>query len=97
MVPVKITREEIKYVADLARVELQPEEMAAMAGQLDRILQYVDKLSGLDTTGIEPTFHALAIHNVFRKDAATGSLPRKTALANGPEQNGETFIVPRVL
>jgi aspartyl-tRNA(Asn)/glutamyl-tRNA(Gln) amidotransferase subunit C len=93
----KITQQEIKYVADLARLELQPEEMAAMAGQLDRILQYVDKLSGLDTSGIEPTFHALAIHNAFRQDAVRDSLSREAALVNGPEQNGETFIVPRVI
>jgi aspartyl-tRNA(Asn)/glutamyl-tRNA(Gln) amidotransferase subunit C len=93
----KITLEEIKYVAELARLELQPEEAAAMAGQLDRILQYVASLSGLDTTGIEPTFHALAIHNAFRQDVVRDSLPREKALANGPEQNGETFIVPRII
>jgi aspartyl-tRNA(Asn)/glutamyl-tRNA(Gln) amidotransferase subunit C len=93
----KITQEEIKYLAGLARLDLQPEEMAAMAGQLDRILQYVTKIDELDANDIKPTTHALAIHNAFRKDEVATSLPRESALANGPKQNGETFVVPRII
>ncbi|MDA8164066.1 MAG: Asp-tRNA(Asn)/Glu-tRNA(Gln) amidotransferase subunit GatC [Desulfobacteraceae bacterium] len=93
----KITAEEVEYVAGLARLELTPDEVAAMTGQLDRILTYAAKLNELDTTGIEPVTHALAIRNAFRPDAVQDSLPREEALANAPEQNGEAFVVPRVL
>ena len=65
--------------------------------QLDSILSYVEKLAQLDTTGIQPTTHALAIQNAFREDEARASLPQQEALANGPLQNGEAFVVPRVI
>jgi aspartyl-tRNA(Asn)/glutamyl-tRNA(Gln) amidotransferase subunit C len=93
----KITPEEINHVATLARLELSPEETASMAGQLDRILTYVAKLDELDTSGIEPCFHALAISNAFRRDEIRDSLAREKALANAPAENGETFLVPRVI
>lgn len=93
----KITPEEVEYVAGLARLELGPAEVAAMAEQLDRILSYVAKLNELDTAGIEPTTHALAVRNAFRPDEVHDSLPREEALANAPEQNGEAFVVPRVI
>jgi aspartyl-tRNA(Asn)/glutamyl-tRNA(Gln) amidotransferase subunit C len=93
----KITPEEVQYVAGLARLELTPEEVTAMAEQLDRILSYAAKLNELDTTGIEPATHALAISNAFRRDEVRGSLPREETLANAPEQNGEAFVVPRVI
>ncbi len=93
----KITAEEVQYVANLARLDLAPGELEAMTGQLDRILSYVETLNELDTTGVAPTTHALAITNAFRDDAVRESLPRETALANGPAQNGEAFVVPRVI
>ncbi|MEJ2032692.1 MAG: Asp-tRNA(Asn)/Glu-tRNA(Gln) amidotransferase subunit GatC [Deltaproteobacteria bacterium] len=93
----QITPEEVTYVAGLARLELDPEEVAAMAKQLDRILGYVAKLNELDTSGIEPTTHALSIRNAFRRDEVQNSLSQEKALANAPEQNGEAFVVPRVI
>lgn len=93
----KISHEEIKHVAQLARLELSSSEIENMAGQLDRILGYVDKLSAIDTTGITPTTHALLINNAFRDDIVTESLPQVEALKNGPQQNGEAFIVPKVI
>ena len=93
----KITHEEIKHVAQLARLELSSSEIEKMAGHLDRILGYVDKLSELNTEGIKPTTHALSINNAFREDVVTESLSQEEALKNGPQQNGEAFVVPRVL
>ncbi len=93
----KITPEEVRYVATLARLSLSEAEVEKTTLQLDSILSYVEKLGELDTTGIQPTTHALAIHNAFREDETKASLPQQEALANGPLQNGEAFVVPRVI
>ena len=93
----KITTEEISHVANLARLHLSPEEVEAMARQLDDILSYVAKLNELDTGGVPPTTHAISIVNAFREDEVKPSLDREKALANGPKQNGESFVVPRVI
>jgi len=93
----KITAEQVQYVANLARLDLTPEELGAMTGQLDRILSYVETLSELDTDGVTPTTHALSVTNAFRADEVRESLSREAALANGPAQNGEAFVVPRVI
>ncbi|MGV1100809.1 Asp-tRNA(Asn)/Glu-tRNA(Gln) amidotransferase subunit GatC [Thiovibrio sp. JS02] len=93
----KITPEEVTYVAKLARLELSPAEVEKTTAQLDRILSYVEKLNELDTTGIPVTTHALAVRNAFRADEVKPSLPQAEALANGPLQNGEAFVVPRVI
>ncbi|MDH4321173.1 MAG: Asp-tRNA(Asn)/Glu-tRNA(Gln) amidotransferase subunit GatC [Desulfobulbaceae bacterium] len=93
----KITEEQIQYVAKLARLDLAPQELAAMTGQLDRILSYVETLNELDTSGVAPTSHALAVTNAFRDDEVKPSLAREKSLANAPLQNGEAFVVPRVI
>ena len=93
----KITAKEVAHVADLARLDMSPEEGEAMAQQLDEILSYVAKLNELDTDGVAPTTHAISIVNAFREDEVKDSLAREKALANAPQQNGETFVVPRVI
>jgi aspartyl-tRNA(Asn)/glutamyl-tRNA(Gln) amidotransferase subunit C len=93
----KITPQEISHVANLARLHMSQDEVVAMARQLDEILTYVDKLNELDTEAIKPTTHAISIVNAFREDEVKSSLPRDKALANGPRQNGESFVVPRVI
>ena len=92
-----ITRKEVEHVANLARLNLSEEELARMTGQLDTILSYVDKLDELDTKGVAPTTHAFSIQNAFREDEVQPSLPREEALANGPRQNEEVFIVPKII
>ena len=93
----KITIDEVKYVAGLARLELKPEEAEAMTGQLDKILSYVDKLNEIDTSKVEPTTHAISITNAFREDELRESLGQEKALGNAPRQNGESFVVPRII
>lgn len=93
----KITEEQVQYVTKLARLHLVPEELAAMTGQLDRILTYVETLNELDTQNVEPTTHALAVFNAFRDDVVKPSLGQEKSLANSPQQNGEAFVVPRVI
>ncbi|MDD5758565.1 MAG: Asp-tRNA(Asn)/Glu-tRNA(Gln) amidotransferase subunit GatC [Desulfobulbaceae bacterium] len=93
----QITPEEITKVAHLARLDLNPAEVAHMTDQVGAILTYIDKLNELDTTGVTPTTHALAINNAFRDDVVIPSLPQSEAIKNGPKQNGEAFIVPKVI
>jgi aspartyl-tRNA(Asn)/glutamyl-tRNA(Gln) amidotransferase subunit C len=93
----KITPEEIAHVANLARLHMSEEEVKDMARQLDEILTYVDKLNELETEAVTPTAHAISIINAFRDDVVKPSLPRDKALANAPRQNGEAFVVPRVI
>lgn len=92
-----ISEQEVRHVAHLARLQLTEEQLRQMTGQLDTILSYVDKLSELDTEGVEPTTHALAASNAFREDRVAPSIPRQEALANAPQHNDESFIVPRVI
>ena len=93
----QISPEEITKVAHLARLELNPNEVAQMADEVGAILTYIDKLNELNTDGVKPTTHALAISNAFRDDVVIPSLPQAEALANGPHQNGEAFVVPKII
>lgn len=93
----KITREEVVYIANLAHLNMTPDEVERMTRQLDTILSYVDKLNELRTENIPSTTHAISIHNAFRADEVKESLRREEALANGPRQNGETFVVAKVI
>lgn len=93
----KITREEVEHVAVLARLDLNAEEAERITAQLDNILTYVAKLDELDTEGVPLTTHSQNVANAFREDEVHESLDRNQALANGPLENGESFIVPRVL
>lgn len=93
----KITLEEVQYVARLARLQLSETEAEAMTGQLDRILSYIDKLNELDTSAVVPTTLAIAMVNAFREDELGVSLPCAEALANGPQQNGAAFVVPKII
>jgi aspartyl-tRNA(Asn)/glutamyl-tRNA(Gln) amidotransferase subunit C len=93
----KITREQVEHVAQLARLELSRAEVERMTGQLDAILSYVAKLDQLDTKGVSVTTHTQNVVNAFREDVVRPSLDRDRALANGPDHNGEAFVVPRVI
>ena len=93
----KITREEVENVARLARLDLADDEVDTITSQLDTILSYVAKLDELDTTGVAVTTHTQNITNAFREDEVRESLPREKVLANAPEQNGEAFVVPKVI
>ena len=92
-----ITREDVEHVADLARLELTPEEKETFIVQLNAILSYFDKLNELDTTGVEPTSHVLPLSNVFREDEVRPSLDRTHALQNAPEESHFFFKVPRII
>jgi len=93
----KITKDEVLYVADLARLDLDAASIETFAGQIDEILAYVDKLNEVDTEGIRPTSHAIFLTNAFREDEETGHLDRDEALANAPQMEDGSFVVPKVV
>lgn len=93
----KITKQEVEHVAKLSRLTLTEQELEKITGQLDNILSYVAKLDELDTTNVCATSHVFSITNAFREDVVKPSLSREEALANGPDQNGEAFQVPRII
>jgi aspartyl-tRNA(Asn)/glutamyl-tRNA(Gln) amidotransferase subunit C len=93
----KITKEEVLHVAYLARLEIDESAVEKFAGQIGNILDYIDQLKQVDTTGVRPTSHALALTNAFREDAETRHLPREVSLANAPEQEDGNFLVPKVV
>jgi len=93
----KITKDEVLYVADLARLDLDDESIETYAGQIDNILEYVDKLKTVDTEGVGPTSHAIFLTNAFREDENKQHLEREQVLNNAPEKEDGSFIVPRVV
>ena len=97
METIKISKDEVAYVANLARLSFGEEEMGRFTSQLNAILQYMDALQEVDTTGVEPMTHAIAQQNAFRADRVGESLPIETALANAPEARGNCFQVPKVI
>jgi aspartyl-tRNA(Asn)/glutamyl-tRNA(Gln) amidotransferase subunit C len=91
-----LSADDVRKVAHLARLELPEAELARLADQLSQILQYVEQLNQLDTTGIEPLAHPLPITNVFRHDEPRPSLSPDAALQNAPKRQGDYFAVPAV-
>jgi aspartyl-tRNA(Asn)/glutamyl-tRNA(Gln) amidotransferase subunit C len=93
----KIDEAQVRKVAKLARLDLTESEVAEFAGQLSAIIDYVEKMNGLDTGDVEPLAHCLPISNVFREDVVRESLGTEKTLANAPEHDGEFFKVPKIL
>ncbi|MCX7822429.1 MAG: Asp-tRNA(Asn)/Glu-tRNA(Gln) amidotransferase subunit GatC [Syntrophobacterales bacterium] len=93
----KISLEEVKHIAKLARLRLSENEEELMTHQLNNILLYMEKLNELDTSNIEPMHHAVEQVNVMRDDKLKPSLSSEKALSNAPQQNGVFFVVPKVL
>ena len=90
-----ISDETIEYVGILAKLELFAEEKEQAKADMGRMLDYIDKLGELDTTGVEPLSHVFPVQNVFREDVVTNSDMREELLGNAPEQKDGMFMVPR--
>ncbi len=92
-----LSREDVKHIAELARLELNAAELALYQEQLSAILEYAARLQTLDTTAISPTATALALHSVLRNDEPGATLPQAEALFNAPAAADGCFLVPPVL
>jgi len=89
-----ISDETIEYVGILAKLELSDEEKEQAKKDMGRMLDYIDKLNELDTTGVEPMSHVFPVNNVFREDVVTNGDDRENMLKNAPEQKDGTYVVP---
>ena len=88
---------DVKYVAELARLELTDEEQATFQPQLENIVRYVEKISSVDVTGVEPMMHGRPLVNAFREDVVRPSLATETALQNAPKRVGDEFLLPKIV
>ena len=93
----RITKETIEHIANLARLNISEKEKGKLITEMQTVVSYFDKLGELDTTGIEPTRYLLDIKNVFRTDEADKSFDRERILANAPSQGNGCFKVPKVV
>ncbi len=92
-----ISDETIEYVGILAKLELSEEEKENAKKDMGEMLDYIDKLNELDTTGIEPMSHVFPVHNVFREDVVKNGDGREETLANAPERKDDCFVVPKTI
>ncbi len=92
-----IDREQVHKVANLARLELTPEEEAQFSTQLSDILEYIEQLSELDVADVPPTTRAIDVSNITREDKLQPYPDREAILSSAPEQEGDFFKVPKIL
>jgi aspartyl-tRNA(Asn)/glutamyl-tRNA(Gln) amidotransferase subunit C len=93
----RITADDVRKVAELARLALPEEKIATYTGQLERILDYVAHLEAVDTTGIPPTTRAVEVVNVTRADQISPTPVREELLNLAPQREGNFFRVPKIL
>jgi aspartyl-tRNA(Asn)/glutamyl-tRNA(Gln) amidotransferase subunit C len=92
-----ISEKDVKYVASLARIHLKDEEIDHLTEDLEKILDYINKLDTLDVGEVQPTSHVLPLKNVAREDIVKPSLTQQEALKISVEQQGGSFKVPKVI
>lgn len=92
-----LSEQEVRHIALLSRLQLTDDEVKLYREQLTKILDYVEKLKKLDTTGVEPMISASVQGNVFRADEPRPSLPREAAFESAPSHDDEYFRVPPVI
>lgn len=92
-----ISDETIEYVKILAKLELSEEEKEQAKSDIGRMLDYIDKLNELDTSGVEPLSHVFQVSNVFREDVVTNQDERERILKNAPARKDDSFKVPKTV
>ena len=93
----KVTEKDVRYIAELSRLEISEEEMPMFTEQFNQILEYADILEKVDTTGIEPTFSILPLYNVMREDEVKPGVSHEEAMKNAPAVHNDGFKVTRVI
>ena len=92
-----ITDDTIEYVGILAKLELSDEEKEQAKKDMGSMLDYIDKLNGLDTTGVLPMSHVFPVNNVFREDVVVNGDKSEDILANAPKAKNGSFVVPKTV
>ncbi|MFQ5692938.1 MAG: Asp-tRNA(Asn)/Glu-tRNA(Gln) amidotransferase subunit GatC [Nitrospinota bacterium] len=93
----KLTREQVEHVAELARLKFSDEELERFREQLGNILSYIDILNEADTEEVEPVTTVLPMENVFREDEVRSPLPREDFLSLAPAAAHGHYKVPKVI
>lgn len=93
----RISEEQVRHVAHLARLAITDEEVETFTAQLDSIIQFAEQLNELDTTGVKPTSHVLDVKNVLREDKSKPGLPREEVLKNAPDHEDGQIRVPAII
>jgi len=93
----RISKEEVKHVAHLARLAITEEEAEKFTQQLDAIISFAEQLNEIDTTNIVPTSHVLEMKNVMREDQAAKGLPVEEVVKNAPDHKDGYIRVPSIL
>ena len=93
----KISIEQVEGMAKLARLQIEAEQLETLAGQFGDILNYMDILNGVDTTGVEPLYTPFHKNTPVREDVVVDHTTREELLANAPESDGSFFVVPRIV
>ncbi|PLS05656.1 Asp-tRNA(Asn)/Glu-tRNA(Gln) amidotransferase subunit GatC [Neobacillus cucumis] len=93
----RISTDEVKHVANLARLAVTEEEVEKFTKQLDKIITFAEQLNELDTENVKPTYHVLDMKNVLREDVPQKGLPREEVLKNAPEHQDGQIKVPSIL
>lgn len=93
----RMSREEVQRIALLARLELTPAEEAELVEHFDKMLTYVEKLNQLNTDGVEPTAHAVAVPSPLREDHVTNQADTNALLQNAPAREADFFKVPKII
>ena len=94
---IRVTKEEVKKVAHLARLELNKDEINNHAEQLEKIMEYIKQLEKIDTDDVPSTTRAIEVTNIFRKDEKKNSDCTEELLELGPSKEGKYFKVPKII
>ncbi len=92
-----VTKKDVNYVADLARLQLSEEETESLVNDMNQILDYMTTLEELDTSNVEPLEHVIDLEYRLRDDKAKEPLSHEDALKNAPDADTDYFRVPRVI
>lgn len=92
-----VTKKDVEYIAELAKLKLNEEELVSYTKDMNEILNYIDKLNELDTSDVEPLSHPIEAANVMREDKPADSIDREKALKNAPKADEQFFKVPKVI
>ena len=92
-----VSEKEVRYVANLARLQLSEKDVKSLAVDMNKILGYMDLLNELDTSQVEPLEHVIEMDSRLRKDEATPTISHEDALKNAPDADSDYFRVPKVI
>ena len=92
-----LSRDEVRHIALLARLEVSEQEEAAVTEQLDHILEHFEKLTALNTDAVEPTSHVVGMTAAYREDVVINEPAAEALRANAPARDGDFFKVPKII